>query len=216
MPESIIGLDEAGIGCWAGPLVVCAFFDDGSRPTPEVLKRKPPEGPPGPDWLPFRDSKQLSEKKRAEVAAALRAARRGDFTVVWRSAEEIDAAGVWGAWDSACNEAIDALIARVGFPDRVIVDGSRKPGPGAECVARADALVAAACMASVIAKTSRDEYMQSLKEDLYGFKNHVGYGTEEHVAALERYGVCPLHRRSFGPIQKVLAMAGAARVGCSP
>lgn len=191
MSGLVIGVDEVGMGTWAGPMLVCAF------------------AAPNESWtLPgIGDSKELSEKELVVLSKTLMREFPKSFELVWVSAEEIDTYGLGPMHLGAMERAIFQLIDRVGVPDRVIVDGVKCPTLGAECHAGADANFPAVSAASIIAKVVRDEYMvrQSLEYPGYGFERHVGYGTALHRAALIERGVCPLHRRSVKTIKKLLA-----------
>lgn len=191
MSGLVIGVDEVGMGPWAGPMLVCAFAAPSESWTLEGIG----------------DSKDLSEKELVVLSKTLMREHPNAFEVVWVSAEEIDTYGLGPMHLGAMERAVLQLIERVGIPDRVIVDGVKNPLLGAECYAEADATFPAVSAASIIAKVARDEYMvrQSLEYPGYGFERHVGYGTALHRAGLLAHGVCPLHRRSVKTIKKLLA-----------
>ncbi|HSX36065.1 MAG TPA: ribonuclease HII [Patescibacteria group bacterium] len=179
----IVGIDEVGRGCWAGPLVAGA-----------VLLGEPIAGP--------NDSKKLNKKQRIRLDAEVRVAALG-FGLGWVTPEEVDTLGLTAAVRLAMQRALEQIRA----PYRqIIVDGNHNflaDNPLASAVIAADASVPAVSAASIIAKVARDNYMaqQAFKFPGYGFEKHVGYGTAAHSLALKTLGVCELHRRSYKPIQ---------------
>ena len=181
---AILGIDEVGRGPWAGPLVVGACF----LPTPI-------EG--------LTDSKKLSVKKREELAEEIR--EKAIFGLGWIPAEELDSLGLTEALCKAARDAVSQINAEF---DEVIIDGTINFLRGTEhenicqIKPKADLLVPEVSAASIIAKVSRDHYMYELAEKYpnYGFEKHVGYGTAAHKKAIEDFGLCPEHRRSFRPI----------------
>ncbi|MBP1583385.1 MAG: ribonuclease HII [Victivallales bacterium] len=183
----IAGVDEAGRGPLAGPVVVAAV----------IL-------PPEKDFaIPVADSKTLTEKRREELAEQLRADERIRWAIAIRSAADIDRLNILRATHEAMREAAMALN-----PDFVLVDGlpvPKFPLP-AEFIVKGDSLSASIAAASILAKTHRDHLLLELdaKYPEYGFAVHKGYGTARHLAALAKYGPCPEHRRSFAPVANVL------------
>ena len=181
---AIAGIDEAGRGPLAGPVVVAA-----------VILPAPPET----FDLPVNDSKKLSERQRDELAKALRADSRIRFAIVQRSAAQIDRMNILRATQDAMREAAKRLA-----PDAALVDGLPfQPFPvPVRFLVKGDATSASIAAASILAKTTRDEWMVKLEQQYpgYGFAKHKGYGTAEHLAALNRLGPCPEHRRSFAPV----------------
>lgn len=186
----IAGVDEAGRGPLAGPLVVAAVVLDPAR------------APAGID-----DSKRLSAKKREALYSAILEQAWG-WSVVVIEAEEIDRRNIFQATLHGMRRAVEALGCTV---DQALIDGNRLP-PGLPCAARAvvggDGLEPAIGAASILAKVSRDRAMLALHERHpgYGFDRHMGYPTPEHLAALQRLGPCPEHRRSFAPVRAALAL----------
>ncbi len=190
-PPGIVwgGVDEAGRGAWAGPVVAaCALLD---RPTAErwghVLRQA-------------RDSKQVDPERREVLALELKAILPG-----WAVAESdnlaVDRENVLEATLSAMRRAALGAGQR---PRILFVDGNRAPKSGLveRLVVDGDALSCAVACASILAKTHRDAAMR-VAEDLhpgYGFARHKGYGTPEHRQALDTLGACPLHRLSYGPV----------------
>ncbi|WP_439534269.1 ribonuclease HII [Polymorphobacter sp.] len=183
----VVGVDEAGRGPWAGPVVAAAV----------VL---PGRGAPGG----VTDSKLLSAARRRELAAAIR-----DCACVGvgeASVEEIETLNIHWATMLAMERAVAAL----GLcPDEVLVDGNRLPRWGwtSRAIVQGDFLVPAIGAASIIAKTVRDATMAGLDAECpgYGWGTNQGYGTPEHAAALARLGVSAHHRRGFAPVRARLA-----------
>ena len=180
----IFGVDEAGRGPLAGP-VVCAA----------VLLC---EG--GIDGLD--DSKKLSAKRRAALEAEIMA--RCAYAVVEVQPEEIDRLNILHATMAGMVRAVDALTAQVGPPVEVLVDGNRLPkwGYPARAVVGGDAIHPCISAASILAKEHRDRVMQAAAKDYpaYGWDRNMGYPTAEHREALRRFGPTPLHRMSYAPV----------------
>jgi len=186
----LAGVDEVGRGPLAGPVVAAAVILD---------PRRPIEG--------LTDSKRLTPSRRERLASRIRAAA---LTVALgrASVAEIDALNIHQAALLAMARAIAALETA---PERVMVDGlhcPQAPCP-AQAIVRGDALVPAISAASIIAKVARDAEMVhwDALHPGYGFARHKGYGTRAHIAALQRLGVTPLHRRSFAPVRACLSDA---------
>lgn len=186
-PLPVCGIDEVGRGPWAGPVVAAAVILD-----PLAI----PEG--------LNDSKRLSPERRAELAAILRA--QATVAVGVASVAEIEAMNILQASFLAMRRAVLGLAAR---PALALVDGNKAP-PGMPCGCRAivggDGLALSIAAASIVAKVARDGMMMSLAEQFpgYGWETNMGYGTKAHQEGLARFGVTPHHRRSFGPINKIL------------
>jgi ribonuclease HII len=195
MPELIIppglvcGIDEAGRGPLAGPVVAAAVILDPARPIPGL-----------------NDSKKLSEKKRDELAVLIRE-RAVAWAVAEASVEEIDRLNILHATMLAMQRAVAALSVKA---ERAMIDGNRCPQLSipAEAVVKGDGKIASIAAASILAKTVRDAGMLVLhgQYPLYGFDRHMGYPTAAHCAALEAHGASPVHRRSFGPVAKQLSL----------
>jgi ribonuclease HII len=182
----VAGVDEAGRGPWAGPVVAAAVILDRDRV---------PEG--------VRDSKTISEKRRSEIAAAIWASARVGVGVA--SVDEIDAMNIL----SASLLAMARAVANLPTPPTIaIVDGNIKPKLlcPAYTVVSGDALSLSIAAASIIAKTTRDRMMKELDRDFphYGWRRNKGYAAPAHREALKRFGVTPHHRRSFAPIHNML------------
>jgi len=186
-PPGLCGVDEAGRGPLAGPVVAAAVMLEPARPI---------EG--------LRDSKKLSAAARERLAEAI---RREAFVwcVAEASVEEIDRLNILHATMLAMRRAVEGLGRA---PDDVWVDGNRCPEwPWrSQAVVKGDDKVAAIAAASILAKTARDAFMRQLHETypVYGFDRHMGYGTAQHLDALKAHGACPQHRRSFSPVKLVL------------
>jgi len=191
-PGLTAGVDEAGRGPLAGPVVAAAVILDEARAV---------EG--------LADSKALTPARRARLAVEIRE-RSVAWGIGWADAAEVDALNVLQATFLAMRRALVALRTA---PAHVIVDGDRCPGLGGlalvctmESVVRGDATVPSVSAASILAKCARDEYMQELDAVYpgYGFAAHKGYPTAAHVAALRVLGPSPVHRRSYAPVQSCL------------
>lgn len=180
----IVGVDEAGRGPLAGPVVAAAV----------ILC---PEGIAGLD-----DSKKLSAKRRAELEAQIKARCR--WAVGDASVEEIDRINILQATLLAMTRAVEALGVE---PAEVLVDGNRLPRwrYTACAVVGGDALHPCISAASIIAKEHRDRFMVRMAQDFpgFGWERNMGYGTAQHLAALRQYGPTPLHRTSFAPVAQL-------------
>lgn len=183
----IAGVDEAGRGPLAGPVVAAAVILDELRPL---------EG--------LADSKRLSPARREVLYECIAASARA-VGVGQASVEEIDRLNIFRATLLAMERALAALALA---PLRVVVDGThtpRCPCP-AEAIVKGDATVPAIMAASIVAKVARDRLMDELAREypVYGFERHRGYATAEHLAALGVHGPSPCHRRSFAPVRLAL------------
>ena len=190
VPDGLVcGVDEAGRGPLAGPVVAAAVILDPARPIAGL-----------------NDSKKLSAKKRMALAGLIRE-RALAWTVAEASVEEIDQLNILHASMLAMQRAVAALQVT---PERALIDGNRCPSLAmpAEAVVQGDAKVAAIAAASILAKTVRDEGMLVLHAQYphYGFDRHMGYPTAAHCAALAAHGVSPVHRRSFAPVARQLSL----------
>ena len=189
----IAGVDEAGRGPLAGPVVAAAV----------VLCGKEIRG--------LADSKVLSAAQRAKLETRIR--ERCHFGIGIASVEEIDAINIFAATMLAMTRAVEALCAKIGCdPVRVLVDGNLTPqgrtqGWRWDCqaIVGGDAIERCISAASIVAKQSRDRMMaeEDSRHPAYGFARHKGYGTPEHLAALRTHGPSPLHRRSFAPVRQM-------------
>jgi ribonuclease HII len=182
------GVDEAGRGPLAGPVAVAAVILDPDRPIAGL-----------------NDSKKLSEKKR-EALYPLILEHALACCIVLVEADEIDRLNIFQATMAGMSRAV-AGLSRV--PGEALIDGNKLP-KDLPCAGRAivggDALEPAISAASILAKVSRDRLMVAMDDTFpgYGFAVHKGYPTPAHLAALERLGPCPQHRRSFAPVRRLL------------
>ncbi len=188
----LAGLDEAGRGAWAGPVAAGAVILPPDEKLVETLSG-------------VRDSKQMTPRQRQLWAERIRACAAG-WGVGMASAAEIDALGILPATRLAMQRALEQLALP---PEHLLVDALRLPAIALPQTAliKGDARSLSIAAASVLAKTSRDALMVALagEHPLYGFAQHKGYGTAAHQAALERFGPCLIHRRSFAPIARLSA-----------
>ena len=186
--QIIAGIDEAGRGPLAGPVVAAAA----------IL-------PPNFKHRTLTDSKQLSEQQREEIYAELTATAEFYWAVGISDVEVIDQYNILRATWRAMQLALDGLYIH---PDHVLVDGLRVPLIDVEqtAIVKGDAKSFSIAAASVIAKVTRDRMMLKVHEQYpqYNFARHKGYGTPEHLAALGQYGPSPVHRRSFAPVRQAI------------
>jgi len=177
------GVDEAGRGPLAGPVVAAAVMLDESRPIAGLA-----------------DSKKLSAARRDRLYDTIRA-QALCCSVAQATVEEIDRLNILQATMLAMQRAVQGLRLK---PKLVLVDGNRLPvlDVRAEAIVQGDDKVQAISAASILAKVTRDRGLADLHEQypLYGFDRHKGYGTAQHLEALRRWGPCPAHRRSFAPV----------------
>lgn len=182
-PALVAGVDEAGRGPLAGPVVAAAVILD---------ERQPIAG--------LADSKKLSAARREALYDEIRA-KALCCCVAQASVEEIDRLNILQATLLAMQRAVAGLRLKPGL---VLVDGNRLPllEMRAEAIVKGDAKVAAISAASILAKVTRDRGLELLDQRYpqYGFARHKGYGTAEHLQALRLHGPCPEHRRSFAPV----------------
>ena len=190
-PGLIAGVDEAGRGPLAGPVVAAAVILDDLQPI-----------------LGLNDSKKLSERKRQYLALEIKA-KALCFSIAQASVEEIDEMNILQATLLAMRRAVAFLRVK---PVKALIDGNRIPKLDviAEAIVQGDAKVACISAASILAKTTRDEWMLAMHQQYpqYQFAAHKGYGTAVHLAALRAHGASPIHRKSFRP---VLALDQLAR-----
>ncbi|WP_153131012.1 ribonuclease HII [Dechloromonas hortensis] len=188
-PGLVCGVDEAGRGPLAGTVVAAAVILDPLRPIAGL-----------------NDSKKLSEKKRDALAVLIRE-RAVAWAVASASVEEIDRLNILHASMLAMQRAVAALSVR---PTSALIDGNRCPQLDipSEAVVKGDGKIASIAAASILAKTVRDAEMLALHAQypMYGFDRHMGYPTAAHCAALAEHGASPVHRRSFGPVARQLAL----------
>ena len=189
-PGLAAGVDEAGRGPLAGPVVAAAVILDELQPIKGLA-----------------DSKQLSARRRAHLFDEIRA-KALCCCIAQASVQEIDALNILGATLLAMQRAVQGLRLR---PHKVLVDGNRLPGLAmpAQAIVKGDRLVAAISAASILAKVQRDALCAQMHElhPQYGFDSHKGYPTAAHLAALRAHGACAVHRRSFAPVRAVCEVA---------
>jgi ribonuclease HII len=187
----VAGIDEAGRGPWAGPVVAAIVILD---------RTCIPAG--------IHDSKLLSRTKRETLYDAIAATSR--FAVGLCSAQDVDSYNILGATKRAMRLAYDALPTK---PDYALVDGNQLPDLPChmDAIIDGDALCVSIAAASIIAKVTRDRIMAQLAVEFpqYGWERNAGYGTREHQEALACHGVTVHHRRSFAPIRKLLEKTAA-------
>lgn len=187
IPGLMAGVDEAGRGPLMGPVVAAAVILDDLNPIRGLA-----------------DSKVLTALKREKLYDEIRA-KALCCSIAMATAEEIDTINILQATMLAMKRAVEGLRLK---PVKVLVDGNRLPTLGILCeaIVKGDALIPAISAASILAKVHRDRWCQQfhLEYPQYGFADHKGYGTAEHLAALRQHGACPQHRRSFAPVAEVL------------
>ena len=181
------GVDEAGRGPLAGPVVAAAVILDDLNPIKGLA-----------------DSKKLTPLRREKMYDEIRA-KALCCSIALATVEEIDALNILQATMLAMKRAVEGLRLK---PNKVLVDGNRLPALAilAEAIVKGDALVPSISAASILAKVYRDRWCAEfhLEYPQYGFAGHKGYGTAVHLAALREHGACPQHRRSFAPVAEVL------------
>lgn len=186
-PGLVAGVDEAGRGPLAGPVVAAAVILDDLNPIKGLA-----------------DSKILTALRRDKLFDEIRA-KALCCSIAEASVEEIEQLNILQATLLAMRRAVEGLRLK---PKKVLVDGNRLPVLDmlAEAIVKGDATVPAISAASILAKVHRDrwcaEYDQQFPQ--YGFARHKGYGTAEHLAALQAHGACPQHRKTFRPVTEVL------------
>ncbi|MCG7545923.1 ribonuclease HII [Pseudoalteromonas sp. MM17-2] len=189
--QYIAGVDEVGRGPLVGDVVTAAVILDPNKPIAGLS-----------------DSKKLSDKKRTALSAEIKE-KALSYCIARASVSEIDELNILHATMLAMSRAVAGLDIT---PDFVFVDGNRLPqlDVAAQAVVKGDALVAEISAASILAKVARDEEMIALDAQFpeYGFAGHKGYPTKAHFAALAEHGATEFHRKSFKPVQRVLAERG--------
>lgn len=183
----VAGVDEAGRGPLAGPVVAAAVILDDLQPIKGLA-----------------DSKKLTALRREKLFDEI-CAKALCCSIAQASVEEIEHLNILQATMLAMRRAVEGLRLK---PKLVMVDGNRLPvlDVRAEAIVQGDALVPAISAASILAKVSRDRWCAEydLQFPQYGFAKHKGYGTAEHLAALQLHGACPQHRKTFRPVAEVL------------
>ena len=186
-PGLVAGVDEAGRGPLAGPVVAAAVILDDQNPIHGLA-----------------DSKKLTAARRERLFDEIRA-RALCCAIAQASVEEIDQLNILQATMLAMRRAVEGLRLK---PTKVLVDGNRLPSLDvlAEAIVKGDSKVAAISAASILAKVHRDRLCLEwhAQYPVYGFDSHKGYGTAAHIDALRQHGPCPWHRRSFAPVSGAL------------
>ena len=199
VPGLIAGVDEAGRGPLAGPVVAAAVILDDLKPIKGLA-----------------DSKVLTAARREKLFDEIRA-KALCCSIAQASVQEIEELNILQATMLAMRRAVEGLRLK---PVKVLVDGNRIPVLDvlAEAIVKGDATVPAISAASILAKVTRDRWCADydLQYPQYGFAKHKGYGTAEHMAALRAHGACPEHRKTFRPVTEALAsevIFGKVQVG---
>jgi len=193
----VAGLDEAGRGPWAGPVVAGAVVFKNQNCNPLLIAM-------------LDDSKKLSPKKREKIYHMLfEEQKKGGLSIgIGRAeVEEIDRLNILNATFLAMNRAFVQLNI---LPDMVLVDGNQTPkiiNAPCKTLVKGDAKSCSIAAASIVAKVYRDNLMKELAKiyPYYGFEKNAGYGTKKHIEGLQKHGVTPVHRRSYKPIQEFLS-----------
>ena len=185
--QRIAGVDEVGRGPLAGPVVTAAVILDPQKPIEGLV-----------------DSKKISEKKRLVLAEQIKRDALC-WSIARAEVDEIDELNILHATMLAMQRAVMGLSVQ---PDMVLIDGNRCPEIPYKSLAvvKGDSLVDAISAASILAKVTRDNEVIQFEEEFpgYGWSKHKGYPTKLHLEALQKLGVTPLHRRSFGPVRRLI------------
>ena len=190
----IVGVDEVGRGPLAGPVTAAAVFVDRQKITLDLLTK-------------IDDSKKISQKKHATISKQIESI--AIIGIGWASSGEIDQLNILEATMLAMQRAIFSLRKQIVLdPDYILIDGNKVPRLDfpSKAIVRGDEKSISIAAASIVAKSKRDAFMTSLSKlyPCYGWEKNAGYGTREHLAAIEREGITVHHRRSFKPIANYL------------
>ena len=190
----IVGVDEVGRGPLAGPVTAAAVFVDRQKITSDLLTK-------------IDDSKKIAQKKRATISKQIESI--AIIGIGWASSGEIDQLNILEATMLAMQRAIFSLQKQIILdPDYILIDGNKVPRLDfpSKAIVRGDEKSLSIAAASIVAKSKRDAFMTSLSKLYpgYGWEKNAGYGTREHLAAIEREGITVHHRRSFKPIANYL------------
>lgn len=195
VPGLMAGVDEAGRGPLAGPVVAAAVILDDLNPI-----------------VGLADSKVLTAPRREFLAGQIKA-KALCFCIAQASVEEIDRLNILQATLLAMRRAVQGLRLR---PAKVLVDGNRIPVLDvlAEAIVKGDATVPAISAASILAKVHRDDLCETMDQlyPVYGFAQHKGYGSAQHLAALRLHGPCTVHRKTFRPVSTMLLLQASAQL----
>ena len=196
LPSSavIIGVDEVGRGPLAGPVTAAAVFVDRQKITLDLSTK-------------IDDSKKIPQKKRATISKQIEGI--AIIGIGWASSGEIDQLNILEATMIAMQRAVLSLRKQIIFdPDYILIDGNKVPSFDfpSKAIVRGDEKSLSIAAASIVAKSKRDAFMTSLSKlyPCYGWEKNAGYGTREHLVAIERNGITAHHRRSFKPIANYL------------
>ena len=190
----IVGVDEVGRGPLAGPVTAAAVFVDRQKITLDLSTK-------------IDDSKKVPQKKRATISKQIE-----DMAITgigWASSGEIDQLNILEATMIAMQRAVLSLRKQIILdPDYILIDGNKVPSFDfpSKAIVRGDEKSLSIAAASIVAKSKRDAFMTSISKlyPCYGWEKNAGYGTREHLAAIEREGITVHHRRSFKPITNYL------------
>ena len=190
----IVGVDEVGRGPLAGPVTAAAVFVDRQKIKSDLLTK-------------IDDSKKIAQKKRATISKQIESI--AIIGIGWASSGEIDQLNILEATMLAMQRAIFSLQKQIILdPDYILIDGNKVPRLDfpSKAIVRGDEKSLSIAAASIVAKSKRDAFMTSLSKLYpgYGWEKNAGYGTREHLAAIEREGITVHHRRSFKPIANYL------------
>lgn len=190
-PGPVCGLDEAGRGPLAGPVLAACVY------VPAEMRREY-------FWAGVNDSKKLSAKKRNELYDLIIA--HCHYGIAESSVEEIDRINILQASLLAMSRAMETMMTRFGTkPETALVDGNQKPRLpcSVQTVVKGDSISLSIAAASILAKVTRDRMMNDLctQYPMYGWSRNAGYGTAQHLAALNDHGITEHHRRSFAPVR---------------
>ena len=190
----IVGVDEVGRGPLAGPVTAAAVFVDRQKITSDLLSK-------------IDDSKKIPQKQRATISKQIEGI--AIIGIGWASSSEIDQLNILEATMLAMQRAIFSLRKQIILdPDYILIDGNKVPRLDfpSKAIVRGDEKSISIAAASIVAKSKRDAFMTSLSKLYpgYGWEKNAGYGTREHLAAIEREGITVHHRRSFKPIANYL------------
>ncbi len=188
LSQCVAGVDEAGRGPLAGPVVAAAVILDPAQPIPGLM-----------------DSKKLSATKRERLYPVIQSQAQC-YAIAEASVEEIDEYNILEATMLAMRRAVEGLVVQ---PEHVLIDGNRSPDLpiASTAIIQGDQRVQAISAASILAKVYRDRQLLDFAKRYpqYGFEQHKGYGTKAHLAALKEHGPCEIHRRSFAPVAAAIA-----------
>ena len=190
----IVGVDEVGRGPLAGPVTAAAVFVDRQKITLDLSTK-------------IDDSKKIPRKKRAIISKQIEG--MATIGIGWASSGEIDQLNILEATMIAMKRAVLSLRKQIILdPDYILIDGNKVPSFDfpSKAIVRGDEKSLSIAAASIVAKSKRDAFMTSLSKlyPCYGWEKNAGYGTREHLAAIEREGITAHHRRSFKPIANYL------------